>query len=482
MSLEEIGELVLERVAACGVDDIRDTARGYRGSCPHCNKDDRFVIEERDDGDGYWIKCHAGCPQSDILSVLELTWRDLRLSARGKTYIADLRNPDLATARQVTFAWVGRIPIGKTSLIVGNEGVGKGLTIAYLASGWSRGTLPGEFYTRPVNVMVIGDEDALDDTWTPRLVAAEADIAHVHFQRVGDVDIDFTEPVDIEHLRSLIRLRDVKVVLFDALLDHCGGAATDEFKPKAVRNALRPLRRLAAEELIAVVGSMHPRKGRVLTFRDLVASSHQFNAISRSSLLIAPHPEDPELRVLAWGKGNHAGLVPTLEFRIEPLDFLIEGRSFREVRATDWQESEITLESAVAASTGAPGRPRHEEKRDAVLAALTDKPQTVSAIAKAARIARSTASDILHELEGDGAVKTEAGWAADKGAENRRYPSSASPTGLKGFGSTEPKHQGSRSAADGDFTNIRHPPADNGEVDPIDDRQALLDDLEELGL
>ena len=70
-----------------------------------------------------------------------------------------------------------------------------------------------------------------------------------------------------------------------------------------------------------MLGTMHPRKGRVVSYRDLVANSHQFNAVSRSSLLLAPHPEDQTKRVVAWGKGNHAGLVPTLEFRIEPVTF-----------------------------------------------------------------------------------------------------------------------------------------------------------------
>ena len=488
MSPTELGDiesLLLERIAGAGVDDIRETAKGHRGSCPHCGKDDRFVFEERDDGDGWWIKCHAGCEQSDILDVLELSWRDLRLSKRGKERTGELRSPDPATARRVAFAWQRRIPIGKVSLVVGNEGVGKGLTIAYLASRWSHGKLQGDFYGEPINVLVVGDEDALDDTWTPRLFAAEADISHLKFQAEGDAEIDFTDPADIEYLRSLVRSYEIRVVVFDALLDHLGDAGTDEYKPKAVRNALRPLRRLAAEEQIAAVGSMHPRKGRVLTFRDLVANSHQVNAASRSSLLIAPHPDDPELRVLAWGKGNHAGLVPTLEFRIEPHDFLIEGRPFREVRAVDWEESEVTLEGAVSASTGAPGRPRHEEKRNAVLAALSDEPQSGRAIAKAAGLVLSTAQNILYELEHDGALKTEAGWVAQRVTENSREKSvgrSPSVTPKPRPGSTEPNLdsdlQGSDRPTESSVEFPVTPPVVSGN-DHHDDREALLDDLRE---
>jgi hypothetical protein len=98
---------------------------------------------------------------------------------------------------------------------------------------------------------------------------------------------------------------------------------------------------------------MHPRKGKVQTFRELVAASHQFNAVSRSSMLLAPHPESVDRRVLALGKSNHAGGVPSLEFRVEVVHFELNGRAFRDVRAVDWSESDVDLDAAMQASTGA---------------------------------------------------------------------------------------------------------------------------------
>ena len=61
---------------------------------------------------------------------------------------------------------------------------------------------------------------------------------------------------------------------------------------------------------------MHPKKGEAVSFRNLVAASHQFNAVSRSSLLLAEHPDDDTRRVLARGKGNLTGPLPLLEFVI----------------------------------------------------------------------------------------------------------------------------------------------------------------------
>jgi hypothetical protein len=313
--------------------------------------------------------------------------------------------------RPIRWAWRPRIPIGKPSLIVGNEGAGKGVTAAYLAAQWSRGTLPGDLFGKPTNVAIFGDEDALNDTWTPRLYLAKADFRFVHFQNTGDFDIDFTEPGDMEHLRGWVRRYQIGVVIFDAVLDHIGGSSIDEFKAKAVRLALRPLRKLAEEEQFAAVGNMHPRKGRVSSFRDLVANSHQFNAASRSSLLLAKHPDDEERRVLAWGKGNHAGCVPTLEFRVEPVTFVVNGMTFRDARAVDWAESEVTLEDAINGPVHKMGRPRDEAKWDAIAQALTDEPQSAMAIALVSGASRSMTYDALGDYTIDGiAAKSGQGW------------------------------------------------------------------------
>ena len=77
-----------------------------------------------------------------------------------------------------------------------------------------------------------------------------------------------------------------------------------------------PLRRVAGERDIAAVGLMHPVKGNVGSFRQLLAGSHQFNAISRSSLLLGEDPDDDRGRVLVRGKGNHSAAPASFEFKI----------------------------------------------------------------------------------------------------------------------------------------------------------------------
>jgi AAA domain len=108
------------------------------------------------------------------------------------------------------------------------------------------------------------------------LAAVEADWKRLYFPPDDDGELDLTSDGDLRRLRGWVEGNGIGVVVFDALLDHLG--VGNEFKPKQVRHALRPLRRLAADLGTAVVGSLHPRKGKAVSFRVLIAGSHQFNA------------------------------------------------------------------------------------------------------------------------------------------------------------------------------------------------------------
>lgn len=89
------------------------------------------------------------------------------------------RAADPSRVRPFKWAWSGRLLAGYLNVIVGDEGVGKGTFLAWLIARLSRGELPGTFYGRPVRTLVIGDEDGFDGVWTPRLMAADADLSMV---------------------------------------------------------------------------------------------------------------------------------------------------------------------------------------------------------------------------------------------------------------------------------------------------------------
>jgi hypothetical protein len=493
--LYELAEQRLEDLETAGCS-MRETGEGeWRGRCPLCGKDD-LTLRVDEDRERLWLSCfHQSCAWREVHRALGVIQSDLRLSStQAKRRNESLRNPDLNAIRPIRSALAGRILIGKPSLLIANEGTGKGVVSAYLAAGWTRGAIEGDLYCTPISVLIIGDEDTLEDTWTPRLSAAGADFDRVFFQQVDDFDIDFTEPGDIEHLRGWILRYEVRAVIFDALLDHVGGINVDEFKAKAVRHALRPLRRLSAEQDIVILGSMHPRKGRVGSFRDLIANSHQFNAASRSSLLLANHPDDEGeegRRVLVVGKKNHAGRVAALEFRIEAAIVVrpSDGMEVCTEHAVDWAECEITLQDAMEASTRGPGRPLDEGKWNAVIAALAEEPKSANTIARDAGVARSTAQGFLADLEIDQVARKDEGggwvrgpsWGGRQSEEqfsatNFRPPPKAAATPVN-TGDLASHRGGRKIPAENSTSVCRPPPAKqeplfgNGQIDPEESRR-----------
>jgi hypothetical protein len=270
---------------------------------------------------------------------------DKSSNGKPKPLAPPLRNPDPSTARPVRWVWRHRVAIGKLNLLVGNEGAGKGVVNAWQAAMLSHGRLDGDLKGQPANVLIVGDEDALDDTWAPRLYAAQADWRRVYFPPEDIGDLDVTADQGIDTLARWVREYEIGVVVFDALLDNLGSC--DAYEPRQVRSALRPLRRVANDAEVAILGSLHPRKGDAVSFRDLVAGSHQFNAVSRSSLLIAEHPEDKRRRVLLRGKGNLSVLPEPLEFEIKSCPFELNGELFDQPLATDWGAADIEPEDVL---------------------------------------------------------------------------------------------------------------------------------------
>ena len=108
---------------------------------------------------------------------------------------------------------------------------------------------------------------------------------------------------------------------------------------------------MAREMGIAVTGLMHPNK-RGSTFRELVAGSSAFNAVSRSSLLLAAHPEDEDRRCLVRGKGNLSAPPAAVEFAIESCRFEANSHSFNVPKATGFVVGDIRIDELIESKGG----------------------------------------------------------------------------------------------------------------------------------
>ncbi|MDP2711624.1 MAG: AAA family ATPase [Solirubrobacteraceae bacterium] len=257
------------------------------------------------------------------------------------------RSVDMSRVQPFRWAWQDRLLVGYLNLLVGDEGVGKGTLLAWLIARLTRGELPGDLRGKPARVLIVGDEDGFDGVWVPRLHAAGADLA-----LVCELPVDESGALDIgrdaKKLRALLFADRFDVLIFDALLDNLG-AEVDDWRAKSVRGAIAPLRRLIGDLNVTAVGALHTNKSEAVTFRKRLAGTQAFNALSRSSLLLAAHPDDPDRRVLLRGKGNYAAPPPVLEFRIAADPVRLNGHTHKPTIVTDVQRSGVTIEDVLGA-------------------------------------------------------------------------------------------------------------------------------------
>jgi hypothetical protein len=218
--------------------------------------------------------------------------------------------------RSPRWAFEERILVGALNGLVGAGGVGKGTFVSWMIAGWTRGELPGDFDS-PVNVLIVGDEDDLDEVWTPRVMAANGDVSRV-------LGLEYTEGRtldlvrDVKALERFVLEHDIGVIYLDQVLDHIAGDLNANL-PRDVRLALAPVRSLARRLERTVLYTAHPTKASgALSLRDRTGGSHQFMDLPRSGLFLGYHPEDRGRRALSRGKGNVGQTPPALVFDIEP--------------------------------------------------------------------------------------------------------------------------------------------------------------------
>jgi AAA domain len=261
-----------------------------------------------------------------------------------------IRKAKLSRARPFRWVWDNRILLSHLNLLIGEEGVGKGNLVAWVAARITRGKLPGDL-ERPSRVIIIGDEDSFDHIWVPRLKVAGADLDLIEHVVAGS-DGTFDVRNDAVGLGRYIAAEETALVYFDQLLDNLG--YTDHWKDKEVRDALAPLRQVARQTGVALLAAMHPNK-RGGGFRNRISGTTAFNALSRSSLLAARHPQDPKRTVLVRGKGNYSDEPPAFEFDIEPQELLLgkgsKRRTIKTSRIAAVQETALTRDDLLDETT-----------------------------------------------------------------------------------------------------------------------------------
>lgn len=255
--------------------------------------------------------------------------------------------------------WPSYLPRGKLAVLDGPPGCGKSFLTVDLAARLSRAApMPdGSAAPRACNCILLNAEDAPADVVRPRALAAGADLERV-FAAGGPGDPLPQLPGGIADLTRLVHEHRAELLVIDPLSAFLPRSCATALK---VREALFPLAALAHDTGCTVLVVRH---GGVAPARDGALS------LARAGLMIARHPDDPDLRVLAVSKSNLSAVPASLGFRLQ------EGESGAVVQWVG--RVDLTAEELVGAGAATAARRPRERAAEFLREALANGPRPVS--------------------------------------------------------------------------------------------------------
>jgi DNA polymerase len=210
------------------------------------------------------------------------------------------------------WVWFGRFALKKIGLLVGLPDEGKGLAISDIMARITRGApWPcGEGCAPLGSAILLSAEDDVRDTIVPRLMAAGADLKRVHIITMAhekDSERMFSLITDLPALRQKVgEVGDVKLVVIDPVSAYLGIGKVDSFRATDVRAILGPLKMLAEELRILILGIMHFNKKTDVTNLLLrISDSLAYGAASRHVYGVI-NDEDNQRKLFVKGKNNLA--------------------------------------------------------------------------------------------------------------------------------------------------------------------------------
>lgn len=240
----------------------------------------------------------------------------------GKRARFRVRRMSEVEATRTRYLWDGRVPTAGLTLFPGAEGIGKSTVIVWMASGTTRGTMPGDLHGQARDVVVIAMEDSPEAVVRPRLDVAGADVGRVYeyAARFGadDSEHELVIPRDLPLLARDFAERglDVGIVWIDSLVTvFPDDAKTVAYKDSA--KVLKSLNKFGEEIGAAVVAPWHLNKAPGSDTAVRMMDSRAFRTGPRSVVMVVADPEAPGEVLLALDKSNAGRTdLPAVRFRI----------------------------------------------------------------------------------------------------------------------------------------------------------------------
>jgi hypothetical protein len=229
-----------------------------------------------------------------------------------------VRCTDIVPTR-VAWLWEPYLARGKMAVLDGDPGMGKSLATIDIAARITRGSpFPGGSARRePAAVLFLNAEDDATDTIQPRVVAAGGDPDRVHVLAAPGLGSERLPqfPDDTSALEDAVRDTRAALVVIDPMMAFFPPTVSAN-NDQCIRTALSPLAAVAAATGACVLLVRHMRKAAGGHAIHRGAGSVGIVGAVRSGLVVACHPDDAELRVMAVTKSNLGPPGPSLGFRL----------------------------------------------------------------------------------------------------------------------------------------------------------------------
>lgn len=248
------------------------------------------------------------------------------------------------TMKRTQWLWTDRIPMGEVTLIAGRGGTGKSTMLSRLAGDITLGTLPGEFQGRPRAVLYVVNEDSIERTVNPRMVAAGADLELIYYLAVpGGV---LVLPRDCERIQQRALEVDAACIMLDPLSANLGAKKNDQDQ---MRTDMQAIRRMCEAVDISAIGLAHTKKAMTNNLMDAILGSTELGNVCRSAMGVMADESQPGTYILSQEKSNLGRLdIASYRYKISGFNIPFEAEIISTSRIEIMEESDVKVSDMLA--------------------------------------------------------------------------------------------------------------------------------------
>jgi hypothetical protein len=198
------------------------------------------------------------------------------------------------------------IPDDELIVLVGEEGIGKGL---YCASTIARVTKAG------YNVLIVATEDDFERVLKPRLDVAGADTTRCFFMVLNTVTLQGQPmfPRNIPQVRAVIASHGIRLIYIDPWVSSVPGGFRLHNTQDA-RRAIDPLVGLARSDHCSILAVAHPNRGEG-DLRAKVGLTAVLRQAARILIFALEPPDDQRRLIVGVDKANNAARAPATVYK-----------------------------------------------------------------------------------------------------------------------------------------------------------------------